>query len=113
MQFLTYKLNTICNTPVYHLFSIFHDFDHRPVPPTCMHLCRPSLVLPSPTRPVHPRSCPPCTHVHTHLIHTHSHMPVLPTPLSALPRPPPLSTHACIHIVCTFISSPTHLSHNT
>jgi len=28
MPFLTYKLNTICSTPVYHLFSIFHDFDH-------------------------------------------------------------------------------------
>ena len=31
MPFLTYKLNTICNTPVYHPFSIFHDFDHRAV----------------------------------------------------------------------------------
>jgi len=25
MPFLTYMLNTICNTPVYHPFSIFHD----------------------------------------------------------------------------------------
>jgi len=31
MPFLTYKLNTICNTPIYHPFSIFHDFDHHVV----------------------------------------------------------------------------------
>src|SRR5882724_8050570 len=95
IPFLTYKLNTICNTPVYHPCSIFHDFDHRAVSAarsftgsmTCMCACIcNALSHPPGSYCCSPSSC------------SASARPPLPAaPASACAPPPGFSTRPPAH----------------